>query len=340
MRPWLSVAGTRCTRCTPPSNFSRDQIALVRARLDRDRDVLVAAELGVDGVEDLGGPAAALRVAQVHAQQVAGEQRRLRAALPRLDLEDDVLVVVGVLGQQLLAQPAGQLLDLRLERRRLGGERRVLAGELTGGREVAAGLLERAGGLDQRRELRVAAAQPPGPRLVGVHRRVGELALQGGVLVEQDGQPVGRARALGTEPPLEGCGRGHDNGARPTPEGAERAPSDGLLVGGLGAGGRRACRSASRTGRRGHRCRGSSACRCRRGGTPSRPRRSATGRGRAAGGEGVAATTGHGGLVVRRVDVGLHAIASSEKSLVCVWWNAGARLVFRARRRGSARQYS
>ena len=23
MRPWLSVTGTRCTRCTPPSNFSR-----------------------------------------------------------------------------------------------------------------------------------------------------------------------------------------------------------------------------------------------------------------------------------------------------------------------------
>ena len=26
MRPWLSVTGTRCTRCTPPSNFSRDQM--------------------------------------------------------------------------------------------------------------------------------------------------------------------------------------------------------------------------------------------------------------------------------------------------------------------------
>ena len=25
MRPWLSVTGTRCTRCTPPSNFSRAQ---------------------------------------------------------------------------------------------------------------------------------------------------------------------------------------------------------------------------------------------------------------------------------------------------------------------------
>src|SRR3954469_2703782 len=41
-----------------------------------------------------------------------------------------------------------------------------------------------------------------------------------------------------------------------------------------------------------------------------------TGRGRAAGGEGVPATTGHRGLVVRGVDVGLHAVASSEK--VCL----------------------
>src|SRR4051794_16058289 len=40
-----------------------------------------------------------------------------------------------------------------------------------------------------------------------------------------------------------------------------------------------------------------------------------TGRGRAAGGEGVAAATGHRGDVVGRVDVGLH-VASSEK--VCV----------------------
>src|SRR4051794_22908531 len=40
-----------------------------------------------------------------------------------------------------------------------------------------------------------------------------------------------------------------------------------------------------------------------------------TGRGRAAGGEGVAAAAGHRGDVVGRVDVGLH-VASSEK--VCV----------------------
>ena len=51
-------------------------------------------------VEDLGPPAAALGVAQVHPQQVTGEQRRLLAALAGLDLEDDVAVVVGVARDQ------------------------------------------------------------------------------------------------------------------------------------------------------------------------------------------------------------------------------------------------
>ena len=191
--------------------------ALVRcARLDRDRDVLVPAELGVDGVEHLGRPAAALGVAQVHAQQVAGEQRRLRAALPRLDLEDDVLVVVGVLGQQLLAQPVGQLLDRRCSSAvGLGGERRVLAGQLPGGGEVAAGLVEGAGGLDQRGRARRSAGRAGGRGLVGVHRRVGELALQGGVLGEQRGQPVGRARRGCSSVLLLGRAGGHDDGARP-----------------------------------------------------------------------------------------------------------------------------
>jgi hypothetical protein len=57
-----------------------------------------------------------LGVAQVHPQQVAGEQRRLLAALPGLDLQDHVLAVVRITRQQQLAQlvlqralPDGQL---------------------------------------------------------------------------------------------------------------------------------------------------------------------------------------------------------------------------------------
>ena len=77
----------------------------------------------------------------------------------------------------------------------------VLAGELAGRAEVAAGLVERPGRLDQRRELGVAATEPAGARLVGVHRRVGELALQGGVLGEQVAQHVAVAAAHLTLPP-------------------------------------------------------------------------------------------------------------------------------------------
>ena len=121
IRPWDSVTGTRCTRCTPPSYFSRAQVPRrAAAGLDRDGHVLVPAEPGHGGVQDLGLPALPLGVAQVHAQQVAGEQRRLLAALAGLDLEDHVLVVVGVARHQQLLQ---LLLELRPVRPGLLGER-------------------------------------------------------------------------------------------------------------------------------------------------------------------------------------------------------------------------
>ena len=72
--------------------------------LHGDLDVLVAAEVGLRGLDDLGLPAAPLGVAQVHAQQVAGEQRGLLAALAGLDLEDDVAAVVGVARDEHAAQ--------------------------------------------------------------------------------------------------------------------------------------------------------------------------------------------------------------------------------------------
>ena len=70
-------------------------------------------------------------------------------------------------------------------------------------------------------------------------------------------------------------------------------------------------RSGPRSGPRGHRCRGSSACRCRTGGRPSRRRRGCVPLRRgAARGERVAAGAGHLGLDVRRVDVLLHDVLS------------------------------
>jgi hypothetical protein len=61
---------------------------------------LIAAQLGIAGRDDLDAPALALGVAGVHAQQVAGKQRRLVAAGAGADLEEDVALVVGVAGQQ------------------------------------------------------------------------------------------------------------------------------------------------------------------------------------------------------------------------------------------------
>ena len=190
IRPCDSVAGTRCTRCTPPSYFSRRQTPVVGPPADRDGDVLVAAEVARLGVQHLGLPAVPLGVPQVHPEQVAGEQRRLLAALPRLDLQDHVLAVVGVAGQQQLAQLLGERAGPPLQLGRLGRERRVLAGQLAGGAQVALHRLQLAGGVRDRGELRVAPAQPPGQALVGVHAGVGQPPLQVGVLGQQRRQAV------------------------------------------------------------------------------------------------------------------------------------------------------
>ena len=87
-----------------------------------DLHVLDAAELG--GVLGLhgDGPAALLGVPQIHAQQVAGEQRCLLAARTGLDLHDDVPGVIGVARDQRVPQ-------LLLGRRQLGFEPLGLIGE-------------------------------------------------------------------------------------------------------------------------------------------------------------------------------------------------------------------
>ena len=109
MRPPLSVAGTRWTRCTPLSNFSLREHA---GAVDRGDRFLVAADLGRARRDQLEPPALRLGEALVHAQQVAGEQRRLVAAGAGADLEHRGAVVGGVARQQLDRQRAlglGQL---------------------------------------------------------------------------------------------------------------------------------------------------------------------------------------------------------------------------------------
>ena len=84
--------------------------------------LLVAACGAVGEGGDFVAPALALDVFGVHAQQVAGEDRRLVAARAAADLDDGILRVLGVLGYE-------QQLDLLLHRR----ERRFEFGDLAAG---------------------------------------------------------------------------------------------------------------------------------------------------------------------------------------------------------------
>ena len=81
----ISVAGTRCTRCTPDSNLSAAKTPLPR---DLRHELAVAAELGRRRLDHLPAPAARLRQPLVHARQIGGEERRLLAAGPGADLQD------------------------------------------------------------------------------------------------------------------------------------------------------------------------------------------------------------------------------------------------------------
>ena len=67
--------------------------------------------------DDLDFPALLGRVALVHAEQIAGKQRRLVAAGPGADFENDVALVHGVFGNEREPQP---LFELRAPRFKLG----------------------------------------------------------------------------------------------------------------------------------------------------------------------------------------------------------------------------
>ena len=77
--------------------------------LDREGDLLESADVGGGLREHLGREAPPLGVAGEHLVEVAGEQRRLVAAGTRPDLDDHVLLVVGIAldhrQPDLLAEP-------------------------------------------------------------------------------------------------------------------------------------------------------------------------------------------------------------------------------------------
>ena len=135
-----------------------------------------------DCESDLGREAALLRVAGEHLVEVAGEQRRLVAAGPGADLDDHVLVVVGV---ALDHRQADLLLELLEPRRRLGDHRpqlrvvAVLGEQLPGALEVvAAACATRAASSLRRLELAVLAPDLGVALAVGDHLGVGHLPLE------------------------------------------------------------------------------------------------------------------------------------------------------------------
>ena len=79
--------------------------------LDRERHLLEATDLGSALGEDLGAEAALLGVAGEHLVEIAGEQGRLVAPGPGTDLDEDVLVVVGVALDHRQADLLGELLE-------------------------------------------------------------------------------------------------------------------------------------------------------------------------------------------------------------------------------------
>ena len=105
MRPWDSVSGTRCAvRAGLELELGVDVVTL-----DTGDHLFIAAVFALVLGEDLDSPALALGVARVHAEQVAGEDRRLVATGAGADLEEHVAAVVGVLGQQHALQAGLQL---------------------------------------------------------------------------------------------------------------------------------------------------------------------------------------------------------------------------------------
>ncbi len=107
-RPWLSVTGTRCTRWGPASCFRRAQASgpfttRVISRKPPMSDGCVARSL-------------------VHAGQVGRPQVRFLAAFGAPDLEDDVPAVVGIGGDEQLAEPGVELGQPRLVLGDLGAD--------------------------------------------------------------------------------------------------------------------------------------------------------------------------------------------------------------------------
>ena len=104
MRPWDSVLGIRWTRCTPLSNFMTEK-TLSPVTLNS----MVLKPPASEGLDER----TSVFQARVHVVEVTGEDGGLVATDAGADLDDGVLLVVGVARDQ-------HDLDLVLEGRQLG----------------------------------------------------------------------------------------------------------------------------------------------------------------------------------------------------------------------------
>jgi hypothetical protein len=158
------------------------------ARDGGDR-LLVAADAGVGELEDLEAPAMLGGVALVHAEEIGGEQRRLVAAGAGADLEDGVLLVGRVLGQQHALHRALQLRQALLERSSLflGHRPHVgIGGHGLGVLEFALGLAPFVDCFDQWAEIGIFLGgrdELLGIEIAGRQRRL-QLGMTGGDLIE------------------------------------------------------------------------------------------------------------------------------------------------------------
>ena len=70
-----------------------------------DNGLFIAAQLGVAGRDDLDAPALALGVAAVHAEQIAGKQRRFVTAGTGAHFHESVTLVIGIFRLRIHYQP-------------------------------------------------------------------------------------------------------------------------------------------------------------------------------------------------------------------------------------------
>jgi hypothetical protein len=127
-----------------------DTVGGVALARDGQRRVLVATQVRERLVEHRDRPAVALGVTDVHAGQIGGEQCGLFAALPRLDLEHDVVAIVWVPRGEKIAQLGFELVDRGLDPGYLGRKGFIVGAEFAGGLQVAAGGLQLAERRDDR----------------------------------------------------------------------------------------------------------------------------------------------------------------------------------------------